>query len=43
MKISLVEATESGRSRADDSEASAQVAGFGLRPGAGHGARPGGP
>ena len=49
MKISVVEATESGRNRAEDSEARAQVDGtVGLpatapgpaRP-AGHGARPG--
>ena len=37
MIISVVEATRSGRSRAVDSEASAQVAGRGLRLGAGHG------
>ena len=42
MKISLVEATRSGRSRAEDSEASAQVTGRGLPLGAGHGV-PAGP
>ena len=33
MNISGVEATGSGRSRAEDSEARAQVAGYGARPG----------
>jgi len=40
MKISDVEATRSGWSRADDSEARAQVAGYGARPG-GRPRRPG--
>jgi len=40
MKIADVEATGSGGSRAEDSEARAQVAGYGARPG-GRPRRPG--